>query len=208
MLAADFARRCGWRIAWYKVDAPDIEIQTFVQYLVASAAGEVKGFGSQTLAQLARPSAVANPAILAESFAYELQKHDKPLLLVIDDLHLAYDADWVVPFFHRLLPILPTQVHLLIMGRSLLPAPLWRLRSKQRLDVIDESALAFTGDEAEELFTGYELSVEHANAALTMTRGRAAALHAEAYRLKMIEKALWPQHRLPSSAQSTTTPNR
>lgn len=190
LLAVDFARRCEWRVAWYKVNAPDVDLQIFVQYLVASVARESPGFGGRILSQLTRSSALTNPSALAESYIYELQKQDVPLLLVIDDLHLAFDADWVVPFFHRLLPLLPAEVHLLIIGRSLLPAPLWRLRSKQRLVVIDEPLLAFTPEEAEVLFAGYELSPEQANTALIKTRGRAAALHAEARRITVLGKTV------------------
>src|SRR5262249_18286881 len=79
-----------------------------------------------------------NIAELAEAFIYDLERQAEPLVLVIDDLHLIYDADWVIPFFHRLLPLLPAETHMLILGRGLLPAPMSRLRSKQQLFVITE----------------------------------------------------------------------
>jgi hypothetical protein len=56
------------------------------------------------------------------------------LVLVIDDLYLIYDADWIVSFFHRLLLLLPAKTHMLILGQGLPPEPIWRLHSKQRLD--------------------------------------------------------------------------
>jgi ATP/maltotriose-dependent transcriptional regulator MalT len=59
---------------------------------------------------------------------------------------------------------------------------MWRLRSKQRLFVIDEHMLAFTQTEAEELFSGYGLGAEEASSALLRTGGRAAGLHAAAIR--------------------------
>jgi len=183
MLTADFVKRCGWPVAWYTVGAPDADLSVFLQYLVKSVAYVCPDFGAKTLEAQARPGAFLNFPKLAEAFLYDLQKLDGPLLFVIDDLHLVYDADWVVPFFHRLLPLLPTEVHLMILGRSLPPAPLWRLRSKQRLCVIDESALAFTQAEAETLFASYGLTVEQARAARRKTRGRAAAMHGEAIRL-------------------------
>ena len=34
LLAADFAHRCGRRVAWYKVDASDGDLQVFFRYLV------------------------------------------------------------------------------------------------------------------------------------------------------------------------------
>jgi ATP/maltotriose-dependent transcriptional regulator MalT len=77
---------------------------------------------------------------------------------------------------------LPAEIHVFILGRGLPPAPLWRLRSKQRLCVINESMLAFTQFEAEGLFASYGLDAQRANASLTKTGGRAAAIHAAAKR--------------------------
>ncbi len=182
-LATDFARHCGRRVVWYKVDAPDANLRVFLCYLAASVARERPDFGSRLLARFIPPRGEISLSALAEDFVFDLQKHSEPLLIVIDDLHLVYDADWVVPFFHRLLPLLPTEVHLLILSRSLPPAPLWRLRSKQRLLVIDEAALAFTPEEAEELFASYGLGPEDAAETLKQVRGRADALHARACRL-------------------------
>jgi ATP/maltotriose-dependent transcriptional regulator MalT len=65
---------------------------------------------------------------------------------------------------------------MILIGRTLPPAPLWRMRSKQTLRVIDESAMAFTLAEAEELFDSYGLPTKHAAQALAETWGRAAAL--------------------------------
>ncbi|CAN5310150.1 MAG: hypothetical protein ACR2GW_05595 [Pyrinomonadaceae bacterium] len=181
MLATDFAGRCGRRVAWYKVDAPEADLHLFLQYLIASVRNRCPGFGRKTLALLRECGNGHGPEdapFLAESFVYELLTLDdgEPLLLVIDDLHLVYDAEWVVPFFSRLLPLLPPEVHVILTGRTLPPAPLWRMRSKQTLRVVDESALLFNAREAEELFASYGLPRESAARALTETRGRAACI--------------------------------
>jgi len=60
-----------------------------------------------------------------------IEDEGKPLPIVIEDLHLVCDTDWLVPFLDRLLPLAPREVHLLITSRTLPPAPLWRMRSKQ-----------------------------------------------------------------------------
>ena len=191
MLAIDFVRRYVRRAAWYKVDAPDMSLPVFLEYLVASVACVRPGFGRQTLERQAqsfgsggigRAGVGVEPDVtgLAEAFVYDLERLAEPLVLVIDDLHLIYDADWVIPFFHRLLLLIPTNVHMLVLGRGLPPAPMWRLRSKQRLFVVTEQMLAFTQTEAEELFSGYGLGSEEASSALKRTGGRAADLHAAA----------------------------
>jgi LuxR family maltose regulon positive regulatory protein len=128
MLAVDFVRRHVGRAAWYKVDAPDMSLPVFLEYLVASVTQVRPGFGRQTLDCRARSSGTGgaevggefNIAELAETFIYDLERQAEPLVLVIDDLHLIYDADWVIPFFHHLLPLLPAETHMLILGRGLL----------------------------------------------------------------------------------------
>lgn len=180
ILAADFARYCGRRVAWYKVDAPDADLWIFLDYFMKSLMRARPEFGGQAFMRAIWSSPRVNLSILAEAFVDALQQQNEPLLIVIDDLHLIYDADWVVPFLHRLLPLLPAEVHLLILGRSLPPAPLWRLRSKQRLCVIDEPLLAFSSEEAIKLFANYRLSMQQAASSLAQTRGRAAALHTAA----------------------------
>jgi LuxR family maltose regulon positive regulatory protein len=178
MLATDFAARSDRRVAWYKVDAPEVDRRTFLQYLVTAVRNQHPGFGRKTLALLSSSDEMPDAALLAESFVYEMTmlEADEPLLVVIDDLHLLYDAEWIVPFFGRLLPLLPVEAHMILIGRTLPPAPLWRMRSKQTLRVLDESALAFTLDEAGELFDSYGLPLKPAAQALAETWGRAAAL--------------------------------
>jgi LuxR family maltose regulon positive regulatory protein len=178
LLAADFAAQSGRRVAWYKVDAPEVDRQMFLRYLVAAVRDQHPGFGRKTLALLSSSGSMPDAALLAESFVYEMTmlEAEEPLLIVIDDLHLLYDAEWIVPFFGRLLPLLPVEAHMILIGRTLPPAPLWRMRSKQTLRVIDEAAMAFTLAEAEELFESYGLPAKAAAQALGETWGRAAAL--------------------------------
>lgn len=189
MLTADFARRCGRRTAWYKVDAPDAELSVFFQYLCAAVAAERPGFGEKTLDRVGAAVSVEDVPLLVEYFVYELLESDEALLIVIDDLHQVYDAEWVVPFFRRLLPLLPPEVHVTLIGRSLPPTPLWRMRSKQTLCVLDEPTLAFTEEEARQLFASYGLAEEQAVAVLRETRGRAATFDAATRALGVAEEA-------------------
>ncbi|MCI0659448.1 MAG: hypothetical protein L0220_00085 [Acidobacteria bacterium] len=185
----DFVRNGSLRTAWFKIDAPDASFNIFLRYLVESVAKVRPGFGCKLPPEFLQPPDETSRFKLAEIFIYELihdlQNEEEPLLIVIDDLHLVYDADWVIPFFHRLLPLLPPEVHLLILGRSLPPAPLWRLRSKQRLRVIDEPALAFTLEEAADLSLQCGLCDKQVSTAWMKTRGRAAALHLEVKKRRM-----------------------
>ena len=176
-LAVDFSLKCGRPTSWYKVDSPESELRVFFHYLVASIQKQRPGFGKQTLNKSGAAITPAEGPSLAEAFVYELaEREGDPLLIVIEDLHLICDSEWLVPFFRRLLPLLPSDVHMLITSRTMVPAPLWRMRSKQMLVVVDEETLAFSRTEAGELFKSYGLNNEQASIALDHTRGRAAAL--------------------------------
>ena len=177
-LAVDFAQKCGRRVAWYKVDAPESDPRLFFHYLIGSIREQQRGFGSRALMPLIQQN-MERVAWLTDAFVYELAegKTAGPLLIVIEDLHLVSDSEWLVPFFSRLLPLLPPDVHVLITSRSLPPAPLWRMRSKQFLLVVEEETLAFTRPEAVSLFESYGLTREEASIALDHTHGRANALN-------------------------------
>jgi len=178
-LALDFARKCCRDVAWYKVDAADSEFEVFFQYLTGSIRKQRPNFGTKALRPGTQTIQFDQIPLLAEALVYELvEGENKPLLIVIEDLHLVCDATWLVPFFRVLLPLLPPEVHILITSRTVPPAPLWRMRSKQTLSVIEEELLAFTRQETIDLFKSYGLSSEQATLALDHGNGRAAALTA------------------------------
>jgi len=184
LLATDFAWGCGRHVAWLKVDASDAILESFFQYLAETVNKQLPVFNGQDFKCLAETVSHKAIPLLAERFVYDLEKcGGVPLLIVIENLHLIYDADWVEPFFTRLLPLLPADVHTLISCRSLPPTPLWRMRSKQTLCVIEETELAFTEEEAEELLLSYGLGVETARLGIIESRGRASALDEFALRL-------------------------
>ena len=200
-LALDFADRCGRGVAWYKLDAPDSELRIFIHYLAATIAAHRPGFGDGALLQLLENSGAGLMALLAEAFVYELEQTAvPPLLVVIEDLHLVCDAEWLVPFFRRLLPLLPSDVHMLITSRTMPPAPLWRMRSKQTLSVVDEQTLSFNREETIDLFQTFNLGPQQASIAWDHSHGRAASLASLAATLYYAENQ-------PSEATLSLNPN-
>jgi ATP/maltotriose-dependent transcriptional regulator MalT len=188
-LAADFAACCNRRVAWYKVDAPDAEFSVFMDYLATSIGQQRPGFNEQAIRSAAGKVKSADMPLFSERLVFELIDDDsEPLLIVIEDLHLVCDTDWLVPFLDRFLQLAPPNVHILITSRTLPPAPLWRMRSKQTLEVIDEMSLAFTREEAVELFERYGLSRQLAYLAFDRTNGRAGAL--AKYADKLVDKPI------------------
>lgn len=153
-LAADFAHRRG-RVAWYSVESPDVEWKIFSRYFSASLGRSTTNDARKQAYRQPNNDVSANTIaqFLADILANIDAEADKePMLLVFDDLHHIFDAPWFGEFFNILLYALRENTHLLLTCRSRPPSPLWRLRSKQMLNVIDEKLLAFNREETTAFF--------------------------------------------------------
>jgi ATP/maltotriose-dependent transcriptional regulator MalT len=171
-LALEFAKQKSYAVAWYKIETTDCDWKVFLGYLTQS----LRQFqaGSEIQAQPDETENLSVTESLATRFA--AIETEKPLLIVLDDLHSIYDCDWFGEFFNALIS-LPTQnVRVLMLARTAPSFPLWRLRSKHVLDVMDEKLLAFTVPETIELFRNYKLSENAARVAHKRAYGRIAKL--------------------------------
>lgn len=148
-IAAAYARTRK-NASWFTVESSDSNWNVFGSYLTESVLRLVgsKKAVDDSLAALSYPSPAAM-AIFFLNIVSELETAEKDHrpLLVLDGLHHLFDADWFGGFFNILQPSLSETADLLLLCRSKPPYPLWRLRSKQQLDVIDEKTLAFDRDE-------------------------------------------------------------
>ena len=148
-IAAAYARTRK-RTAWFTVESSDIDWNVFASYLAASVlrvVGSKKAVGdSMPAVNNSSPAAMATFFLNIFSELETVEKDQRPLL-VLDGIHHLFDADWFGGFFNILQPSLSETADLLLLCRSKPPNPLWRLRSKQQLDVIDEKTLAFDRDE-------------------------------------------------------------
>ena len=148
-IAAAYARTRK-SAAWFTVESSDIEWSVFASYLAASVQRVVgsKKPVCDSLHAVTNPSPAAM-AVFFLNIVSELEtahKDHRPLI-VLDGIHHLFDADWFGGLFNILQPSLSETADLLLLCRSKPPYPLWRLRSKQQLDVIDEKTLAFDRDE-------------------------------------------------------------
>ena len=148
-IAAAYARTRK-SVAWLTVESSDIDWNVFASYLAASV---LRTVGSKKAVGDSLPAVInSSPAAMAtflHNIVSELETAEKDYrpLLVLDGIHHLFDADWFGGFFNILQPSLSETADLLLLCRSKPPNPLWRLRSKQQLDVIDEKTLAFDRDE-------------------------------------------------------------
>jgi ATP/maltotriose-dependent transcriptional regulator MalT len=148
-IAAAYARTRK-RVAWFTVESSDIDWNVFASYLAASVhrVAENKKAVGDSLHAVTNSSraAMARFLYVIASVLETDEKDDRPLL-VLDGIHHLFDADWFGGFFDILQPSLSETADVLLLCRSRPPNPLWRLRSKQQLDVIDEKTLVFDRDE-------------------------------------------------------------
>ena len=148
-VAAAYARTRK-RVAWFTVESSDSDWKVFASYLAASVhrVAESKKLVGDSLRAVTNssPAAMARFLYVIASVLETDEKDDRPLL-VFDGIHHLFDADWFGEFFNILQPSLSGTADVLLLCRSRPPNPLWRLRSKQQLDVIDEKTLAFDRDE-------------------------------------------------------------
>jgi len=171
-IAAAYARTRK-SAAWLTVESSDIDWNVFASYLAASVlrtVGSKKAVGDSLPAlNNSSPAAMAMFLLNIVSELETAEKDHRPLL-VFDGIHHLFDTDWFGGFFSILQPSLSETADLLLLCRSKPPNPLWRLRSKQQLDVIDEKTLAFNRDETISLF-------EQAG----RSQAEAARIHAETF---------------------------
>jgi len=167
------------RSAWYSVEPADIDWNVFAHYFAASVLGAVQSKASvaDVLPDEIHASQSAIATFLINLFAEaETELLHEPLLIVLDGIHHLFDAEWFGEFFSLLLSSLPENTNLLLLCRSKPPGPLWRLRSKQQLNVIDEKLLAFNLAETVELLKRAGVSRSDAERAHAATFGRIAKL--------------------------------
>jgi LuxR family maltose regulon positive regulatory protein len=148
-IAASYARTRK-TTAWFTVESSDIDWNVFASYLTASvlrAVGSKKAV-ADSLPHLTNFSSAAMGIFLFNIVSeLETAQTNRRPLLILDGIHNLFDADWFSGFFDILQPSLSETADLLLLCRSKPPKPLWRLRSKQQLDVIEEKTLAFDRDE-------------------------------------------------------------
>ncbi len=149
-LAASFAPKQK-NVGWYTLETTDLDWTTFSRYFACCLSPAGFGAGRR---QNDEPYTPQNP-IAKFLVTHFLASSASSSLIVLDDVHHIFDAPWFGEFFKLLLYSLPQNAHLMMLCRSKPPSPLWRLRSKQVLNVIDEDQLAFTTEETADLFEMY-----------------------------------------------------
>ncbi len=176
-LASVTARSPSQTLAWLAVEASDRDIGSFLTDLTA-AVNHATHDGLPHTGALLSAERMPDTEDVVASLVNELDEHPDPVILALDDLHLADspEVDRAVAF---LVENLPPRVTVAITTRTDPALPLPRLRARGELVEIRAADLRFTTDEAAAFLgdlTGVSLSTAQAAALEARTEGWAAGL--------------------------------
>jgi LuxR family maltose regulon positive regulatory protein len=165
-LVAQALSRWTRRTVWYRLDASDRDIMTFMSYLVAGIQKYRPEFGAGVLEYLGK---VHNPTEQLLSaltiFLSELEETSlEDLVIVLDDYHSVNDSPEIRETLEILLRDSSPSIHLTITSRSEPALPLSRLRARREVMEIKEEDLAFTAGEIQQLYSQlFDLCLDRAD---------------------------------------------
>lgn len=160
-LAIEFTKNYE-RVAFFRVESTDSDWETFSQYFIAGFQNSIPELTIDSFDLPSKQNSETKVLNFLEKLFNKLESSTLKgdLLIVLDDLHNVFDAEWFETFFKGLLSYQLPNVHIMLLSRSKPPFPLWRLRSKQQLGFLEESLLLFTVGELEELLKTEKFSLK------------------------------------------------
>ena len=174
--------------AWLSLDEYDSDLNSLLDYLIAALSTVFPEIGQETKNLLKRPQLPA-PERLADGLLHDLRALSRPVFLVVDDYHTVINND-AHSFMSRFLDLLPPELHLVLISRSVPPLNLTQLRGQGQIQEIRGSDLHFTPQEAGtllQLILGEPIDLETVNLLVERTEGWPAGLRMAAMSLQAAE---------------------
>jgi ATP/maltotriose-dependent transcriptional regulator MalT len=171
-------------IGWFSLDESDNDPTRFWTYVIAALQRVGLGVGERALTLLDTPRSPIESIL--SSLINDIAEMPRDLALVIDDYHLV-EAEPIHGAVGFLLEHMPTQMHLIISGRTDPPLPLARLRARDQLTELRAADLRFNLDEATAFFNdAMELSISEQDVSKleVRTEGWVAGLQLAALSMK------------------------
>lgn len=144
---------------WNSLEPPDIHWASFANSTLTAFTSSIRANQRKLSTErlIATPDTKDVSRFVDRLFDPERKRRN---ILVLDNVHYVFDTPWFHDFFELLLPAVPEKSHVIFISRSKPPFPLWRMRSKRFLNLIDEKVFAFDEDETVELFEKTGLPVK------------------------------------------------
>lgn len=182
-LLTQFSKRTRRRVLWYRLDAGDRDWVGFLSYLIAAFRTRFPEFGTATESLLVNvpPTGPALGQTL-DLFLRELRAlPSEPIVLVLDDVHLADDAPEVRLILRELIARGPERQTIVMASRRVPSVPLARLRSHGEVAELGTDDLRFDAAETSQLLRetyGLPLDSNDVAEVARRTEGWAASLQA------------------------------
>jgi ATP/maltotriose-dependent transcriptional regulator MalT/DNA-binding SARP family transcriptional activator len=154
-LIADHVKRSGARVAWYRLEATDVDWVGMLSYIVAAMREVMPGFGVAAVNLLQRVGVLnATRDMVLDTILAELERTvTEPLTLVLDDFHAVQDNEDVKAIVGRLIELAPDPMNLIIAGRRHPGSVLARPSSQGQVAELGTQELRFTRSETGHLLT-------------------------------------------------------
>ena len=180
-LIADYVHRADVMAMWYRLDGSDGDWVTLLSYLVAAGRELHPSFAETTSALLTSISVtnVGRDIVLASYIAELEMLCSRPVILVLDDFHLANDSADAQAIVSGLLQDGPENLALVIATRHRPSLAMSRLMSQSQVAELTTSDLRFSTSETQALFAGtydVELGPDLVTEVQSRTEGWAVSL--------------------------------
>ena len=187
MLVQSWCAGHAGEVAWVSLDPADDDPSRLWAYVACSLERVGRGLGQTALHRLRSPG--VPPELVIDAVVDALQAQEKPVTIVLDDLH-AISSPVALGSLTYALERLPAHARVVATARRDPDLPLARLRARTALAEIRTSELAFTVDEAQELLVERErLPLDDADveALVERTEGWPAGLYLAALWLRDLD---------------------
>ena len=131
--------------AWVSLDQDDNDLRPFLSYFVSAIQSIFPGACSE-IRSLLGIDHLPSVSLLARGLINELDRIEKPFILVLDDYHLIRDQR-IHELIGKLLHHPSARMHLVLIGRRDPPLPLTALRAKGKMIEIRTRDLRFSVEE-------------------------------------------------------------
>jgi LuxR family maltose regulon positive regulatory protein len=165
-------------LAWLTLDPADNDLKHFWTYVIAALDALRPGLGAHALDLLWDMPAAPIEEVLTALLNAMADLSDR-LIVVLDNYHTI-----TTPAIHQaltfLLDYLPSQLHIVLAGRTTPPLPIARLRARAELSELGAADLCVTQDEATVLLQqimGLDLTARDIGAITARTEGWITGLH-------------------------------
>lgn len=133
--------------AWVTLDAEDADLDVFLAYLISAFERALENFDTEARGMLGRAREREGAMAALSVLLADLDEQcDRPLVLILDDYHLAASPS-LDALVARLLKYLPEPIRLVLVSRQQPDIGLAALQARRRVLVLGETELRFGTDE-------------------------------------------------------------